>query len=479
MKISCLAWAFWWLAGLWGSAWAQGTSAVHSAPPKASLEGLWRGQLPVPGGSLTMDFSLVALVGGTYFAALDVPMQKLSRVAVTVQQPAGTDSVLFLVPQLTSRFLARRSADGQQLAGVWYRPGQRTPVQLRHALLPAATVLPVRFAPPYHEEEVVFSNFTARLRLTGTLTVPPGAGPFPAVVLVSDLGEQDRDGLAPGTQPSLLSYRLLGSLADYLTRHGVAVLRFDDRGVGQSAGCDDTATPEQRASDVQAALNYLRTRPEADLLRLGLVGHGEGANVALLVASQPLPPAFVVGLGAYGLPGYETLLRQQELSWQAQKMPLPQLDAHLRRQRTLYDLVRYSTNQAQTQAMVANLLRQGEPTLQPEAAQQQAIVLLTPWYRAFLAFNPLDNLATVQCPVLLISGLADEQAPPAQHLATLEHGLKAKGNHRVTTFRPAGVNHLLQPPQLQWTMLNGEMKPAFSPVVQEELRQWLVAQLGK
>jgi pimeloyl-ACP methyl ester carboxylesterase len=303
--------------------------------------------------------------------------------------------------------------------------------------------------------------------------VPPGAGPFPAVVLVSDLGEQDRDGLAPAASRGLLSYRLLGSLADYLTRHGTAVLRLDDRGVGGTSGCNENTTPTQRASDVQAALNYLRTRPEVDLLRLGLIGHGEGANVALLVAAQPLPPAFVVGLGAYGLPGYEALLQQQELGWQAQKLAPAQFDLRQRRQRTLYELIRYATNQPQTQAMVTNLLHQGEPALSEAAGQQQATELLTPWYRAFLAFDPLDNLAAVQCPVLLVSGQADEQAPPAQHLPPLQRVLKASGNRAVTVLRFAGVNHLLQPPQIQWTMLNGEMKPIVSPLVEEAVRQWL------
>jgi len=468
-----------WLLVMWGTVRAQSAAPAH--PVATSLEGVWRGTLPVPGGELELSVNVITLVGGAYFAALDVPMQKLVRVPVVVRQPTGTDSVLFLAPQIDSRFLARRMANGQLLEGLWCRPGLRTPVQLHRVLPPPATKVAARFTPPYREEEVAFSNFAARLRLAGTLTTPPGAGPFPAVVLVSDLGRQDRDGLTPDTTalPGLLSYRLLGSLADYLTRHGVAVLRFDDRGVGKSGGANEAATPTQRAADVQAALNFMRTRPEIDLLRLGLVGHGEGANIALLTAAQPLPPAFVIGLGAYGLPGHETLLQQATLAWQAQKMLPAQLDAHQRRQRTLYDLIRYSINPTQTQAIVTNLLRQGEPTLSAAAGQQQAAALLTPWYRSFLAFDPLENLAAVQCPVLLITGLADEQAPAAQHLAALERELKTGGNRLVTAARPVGVNHLLQPPPVQWTMLNGEMKPVFSPAVQELMRQWLTTQIGK
>lgn len=210
--------------------------AQTTAPARATvgpLEGVWRGTLAVPGGGLELKVSIITLTGGTYFAALDVPMQKLVRVPVTVRQPAGTDSVILSVPQTSSRFLARRSADGQLLEGLWCRPDLRTPVQLRRAALPTIAKLSNQSTAPYREEEVAFSNFSARLKLAGTLTLPPGAGPFPAAVLVSDLGRQDRDGLVPDStkQPDMLSYRLLGSLADYLTRHGVAVLRLDDRGV--------------------------------------------------------------------------------------------------------------------------------------------------------------------------------------------------------------------------------------------------------
>lgn len=156
------------------------------------------------------------------------------------------------------------------------------------------------------------------------------------------------------------------------------VLRLDDRGVGRSEGHTSQTTPVQRAGDVQAALNYLRTRPEVDMLRLGLIGHGEGAGVALLVAAQPLPPAFVVGLGAYGLTSYGTLLGQLDTQLRARKLPPAEQARLLRRQSTLYDLIRHSTNLPQTHRLVANLLRQSQADLAAAAAQQQAASLLTP-----------------------------------------------------------------------------------------------------
>jgi len=426
--------------------------------------------------------SIVALTGSQYFAALDVPMQKLSRVPAELQLVPGTDSVRLLLPQLGSRLLARLDSGGSQLRGTWTQPGLRTPLVLRHAPLPAAAATITALSRPYREEKVLLSNFSARVRLGGTLTVPAGPGPFPAVVLLSDLGAQDRDGRPAGPAdggPPATNYPLLSLLADYLTRHGLAVLRLDDRGVGQSEGNTAATTTTQRVGDAQAALNFLRTRPEIDLLHLGLVGHGEGANVALLAAAQPLPPAFVVSLAGYGLAGFETLQAQQTAALRAQKLAPAQLDMRLRRLTTLAELVRYSTNLEQTQAMITNLLRQDEPDLPPATIQARAVAQLTPWHRAFLAFNPLDKLEGVQVPVLLLSGLADEQAPPAQHQAALEKELRDNGNRAVASQRLLGVNHLLQPPTTQWIVLDGEPRPIVAPALLETLKTWLATQTKK
>jgi pimeloyl-ACP methyl ester carboxylesterase len=443
---------------------------------------LWKGPLAVPGGALELSFSVVALTGGSYFAALDVPMQKLSRVPADMQQILGTDSVRVLVPGLGSRLLGRLSADGQQLSGTWYQPGLKAPLVLRRSAMLHTVDVEVHLSKPYREENVIFPNFTAHIELAGTLTVPAGVGPFPAVVLVSDMGPQDRDGLAVlGAEgvPASKPYRLLGTLADYLTRRGIAVLRFDDRGVGGSKGMTAATTTTQRISDVQAGLNYLRTQPDVDLQRLGVIGHGEGANVALLTATKPLPPAFVVGLAGYGQSGFEIVQAQQAAALRARKLAPAQYEYRLRRQRAMADMIRYSTNVNQTENMVASLLSQTEPELEPAAAQARAAELLAPWHRAFLAFNPLENLEAVQVPVLLLGGLADEQAPPLLHQGALEKELRASGNHAVTSQRMPGVNHLLQPPITQWAMLDGEPHPIVSPALLETLRGWLAGQTKK
>ena len=209
-----------------------------------------------------------------------MPLQKANNLAVKVTTKA--DSVTLVSAEANSRFRGRVAADGKQMTGIWQQPGYKTPLTLSFTALPAPTAKNARLTPPYREEEVTFSNLTAKLRLAGMLTIPAGPGPFPAVVMISDAGSHDRDGTVGGFAP-------IGLLADHLTRRGIAVLRFDDRGVGQSTGAAANTTAEL-VSDAQSALNYLRTRPEINLAHLGLVGHGEGGNVALLAAAQPLPP---------------------------------------------------------------------------------------------------------------------------------------------------------------------------------------------
>jgi fermentation-respiration switch protein FrsA (DUF1100 family) len=251
------------------------------------------------------------------------------------------------------------------------------------------------------------------------------------------------------------------------------VLRYDDRGVGQSGGNTATTTTSMRVSDVQAALNFLRARLEININRIGVVGHGEGANVALLAAGQPLPPAFVVSLAGYGLPGEQTLLEQQVAELRASKLDPALVQAAYERKRTMYSIIR-NTNPPQAQAIVSNMLRQDQPTLTPEAATAAATKLLTPWRRFFLTFDPIAELDQVQCPVLLLNGTNDQQAPADLHLTSLEKELKSV-NRAVTAKRLSGVNHLFQPPKTEWTLMNGEMMPLFSPAAEETIREWILS----
>jgi len=455
-----------WLGWCWTALLLSLLGSPAAANPRTptALAGVWQGPLQLPGGQLDVVFRLVQLSSGEYFATLDVPQQKVLHLAVAVV--AQADSVQLNSQEANSHYQARLSADGSRLTGLWRQPGFTTPLVLTHqaAVTPPAS----RLTPPYREEEVSFQNPAAKLQLAGTLTVPAGVGPFPAVVLLGDGGPEQQAAPAGSFAP-------LDVLADYLTRRGLVVLRCDERGTGHSTG-NALATAHERVADVRTALNYLRTRPEVNLDQLGLIGHGEGGNMALLAASLPIPPAFVVCLSANGLPGAEALLRQQEAMLVSLGVAPAQVAASVQRQQAMQEVVRNVLDNEQAQAILVNMLRQSNETIDEGTAQLRAAEMVSPYYRAYLAFHPLECLPKVNCPVLLLNGTADASTAADVHLPALAKGLKY--NKYVTARKLQGVNHLFQPERSQWPLLNGRPRPVFSDEALEVLRSWIVARTG-
>ena len=433
------------------------------APDHPPLNGQWQGPLAVPGGSLDLLITLVPLSNGSYYGALDVPKQKISRMPVEVEV-VGTTLTL-KIEQAGSHFTGEILEGGRVLKGTWQQPGLTAPLVLERRAVPtAAAAALTRLTPPYREQEVVVPNPTAHLSLSGTLTVPAGAGPFPAVVLLSDTGPQDRDAVVQ-------DYHMFGILADYLTRRGVAVLRLDDRGVGQSGGQYAATTTADLVTDAQAAMQFLRGHELISHREIGLIGHGEGANVALLAAAQPQPPAFVVALAGYGQPGREVLLRQQMEVMRLIGADPGQVQAALTLHERMVEIVRQTPNDDKARAKLADLLRSNSGNIDPDMARARAAQLTWPWSRYFLDFDPLHSLPDVRCPILALNGAADLQVGATTNLPLLQKGLK--DNRDVTIAKLDGLNHWLQPDPKDWTLINGQQVPTFSPKALELMRTWI------
>lgn len=439
--------------------WTLSASAAVAAP---ALDGLWKGPLKMPGGQLEVIFRLVSLTGGSYFATLDVPMQKVSRMAVQVE--VRNDTIVFAAEEAGSRFIGRLAPDGKHVAGTWRQPGFESALTLTFSPATIDTAPKARLTPPYREEEVMYTNTPLNLRLGGMLTVPAGPGPFPAVVLVSDTGPHDRNATAGEYQP-------MGALADHLTRRGVAVLRFDDRGVGASAGDLTNASIADLTTDIQAGMNFLRTRPEIDVTRIGLIGHGEGGNVALLAAAQPLPPAFVVALAAYGLPGNTVILQQQKALLRAIGVQEPEVVAFSRYQQEMQEVVRQTPDSKKARETLIKLMRQNDASLDTTTARNRAAELTSYRYRYFLDFNPATRLSEVKCPVLLLNGAVDQNVAADANLGAL---VKALGTNRdVTSKKLPGVNHQFQGDPAEWALVNGQPRETFSTAALELIRSWI------
>ncbi|MBO2012010.1 alpha/beta hydrolase family protein [Hymenobacter negativus] len=440
-------------------------TVVLAAPPVPTpLNGQWRGPLKLLGGEITIVITIVPLTNGTYYAALDAPQQRISRMPVEVE--LKEDNLTLRIEQAGSSFVGKVQDDGATLSGTWKQPGVNGPMVLKRAATSTQAVTRFKATPPYRESNVSFINPSTKNHLAGTLTIPAGEGPFAGVVLISDSGPQTRDVEVNG-------YRMFGQVADYLTRHGIAVLRFDDRGVGKSTGNYSTATTADFVTDAQAAMNFLRSQPLVAAYRVGLLGHGEGANVALLAAATPgRVPAFVVSLAGYGQLGSEVLRRQQvEIMRLIGADPSQVKAAQDVYQRTV-DVIRQTPDNAVARPKVASLLTGANMGIDANMARARAAQLTSPWSRYFFDFNPQAKLDKVQCSVLLLNGTSDLQVSTKRNMVPLYKALR-HAKRSATEYKLDGINHLFQPAPSQWPMINGVQQAIFSPEGLKLIHTWV------
>lgn len=502
-------WVFWaWLLPGWAMGQAAGPAATGSA-------GQWKGPLSTPGGSIPIEFTITQSGVDKLAATLDLPAKRLNRVPAAATLRG--DTLVLFAASVDCRFVCVSGAGGQELRGIWSQPGLRVPLTLRRAgenATSGATISRAVAPSTFHTEPVTLNSQPGNVPLVGTLSIPDGPGPFPAAVLLADMSSHTRE----TRETRQADYPMLADMATALARQGVAVLRLDDRGVGQSGGNASLATTADLVRDAQAGLGFLRMRPSVDPLRTGLIGHGEGGNVALLAAAQPLPPSFVVTLAASGLIGQDLLAGQSEptdtarvgvarrLAWtevlskaaklRASGSNTAQVDTYISQQRlkvktderklteatlkfrwSMLEIVRQTANDDQAQAIVVNMLRQRYPELDPAIARTRAAQLITPWYRYYLKFDPLTTLAAVNCTVLLVNGADDEEVNSAANLAALEKGLRA--NKRVTVRRLPGITHSFRTSPAELAAAPAAAAPVVAPVVLSTVRDWVLQQAGK
>lgn len=451
-----------------------------------NLAGSWVGTLDV-GVKLRLVFNVQATEDGGFAATLDSPDQGARGIPISAVIVDGS-SVRFEVSAIAGTYAGTLDASANRLEGTWSQGGMSLPLSLERGDEPEAPKRPQEPKPPYpyRSEDVQFANGEAGITLAGTFTTPAGDGPFPAVALVTGSGPQDRN-------EELLEHKPFLVLADHLTRSGIAVLRYDDRGVGGSTGDFPSATSRDFASDALSAIAWLRTRPEVRPDGIGLVGHSEGGLVAPMAAIESTDIAFLVLLAAPGLDGRDIVLLQSTLIGRAEGVETTRLEANAKRQAAYFDIVENEPDTARASAslkalMTADLAAMSEAERTESGLtggntdaliDRQVAQVNSPWFRYFLSYDPLPALRKVTVPVLALNGTLDLQVPWQENLDAIVGALREAGNADVTALPLEGLNHLFQTATTGSPTEYGQIEETIAPQALDTISGWILERFGR
>lgn len=437
--------------------------------------GSWNGALNLGNAKLRLVFHISTNPDGALVATMDSPDQGAKGIPVQ-RVSIVKDSIYLAIPAIGGSY-AGKITSADKIDGLLKQGTQRMAIPLTKEITeevkrPQEPVKPY----PYQEEEVSVENKEAGIKLAGTLTTPTDNGPHPAVILFTGSGPQDRDETIMGHKPFLV-------ISDYLTRQGFAVLRVDDRGVGQSEGNFATATTQDLASDGNAAFHFLKTQEGINPKKIVLIGHSEGALVAAKVAVQNPSTAFVVMLAGTGVPGTELMVAQNEAMLKAAGIPDNILRPYLELRRKQFEVAAKESDIFKASEKIRQLeqeakadfteLEQQQLGLTPEGERVVVAQLSSPWFKYFLAHDPAPTLKKLKMPVLALNGTLDLQVPYQQNLPAIEKALKAGRNKRYQVQEMSGLNHLFQTAETGAISEYSEIEETIAPVVLETIGNWL------
>lgn len=443
-----------------------------------SIEGTWLGTLKFSGTELRVVFKILQSPEGKLTATLDSPDQGAKD--IPVEEVVFQNGHLHLdAKSINGVFEGDIKEDNSTIEGQWNQGGVTIPLALKRTEKVPEVSRPQEPKPPYpyDEKEVVYENKKAGVKLAGTLTLPRTDGPFPAVLLITGSGPQDRDETVFGHRPFLV-------LADYLTRRGIAVLRVDDRGIGKSTGIFAKVTSEDFAGDALAGVEYLKSLKEINPKQIGLLGHSEGGIIAPMVATKTPDVSFIVMMAGTGLTGEQILYLQSALIQKASGTS----DEAIARDRKLREQMFAVVKEEQDSAAIDKKLRivltdalakmsekeKQEMGYSPEMVDMSIKQLLSPWLRFFLTYDPKPTLRKVKCPVLAINGEKDLQVPPRENLRAIEEALKAGGNKDYTVKELPGLNHLFQTSATGSPTEYSKIEETISPTALTIIGDWIV-----
>lgn len=441
------------------------------------ISGQWNGILKIQGMQLRIVFNIAETENG-YTATMDSPDQHAKGIAVSTVTFENS-TLKLAATALRMEYEGTLKPEGI-VEGTFKQAGLSIPLNLSREIVKKDELVRPQEPKkpyPYYEEDVTFPNVGAGITLAGTLTLPQREGVFPAVILITGSGAQNRDEEIMGHKPFLI-------IADFLTRNGIAVLRFDDRGTASSEGIFKTATSNDFATDVNAGVEYLLTRKEINKTKIGLIGHSEGGIIAPMVANSSKNVAFIVLLAGTGIPGDQLLLMQQELIGRASGMSDSKVQFIKTISSSIFEMVKKSNSIDQLNIDLTNFVKQKlndfpdkpQSLSDDDFVKAQVSEVLNPWMLNFIKYNPATALEKVKCPVLALNGEKDLQVPPKEDLKAIREALAKGGNKKVTTVELPGLNHLFQECKNGTPSEYATIEQTFSPLALEEILKWIKTQ---
>ncbi len=443
------------------------------------ITGQWNGELKVQGTQLRLVFNITNTESG-FSSTMDSPDQGAKDIPTTTT--SFENSILKITIANAKIEYEGTLGENNIIVGTFKQGGQSFQMNLSKEIIEKEKLVrPQEPIKPYsyYSEDITFENKKAGINLAGTLTLPNKEGVFPVVILISGSGPQNRDEELLGHKPFLV-------LSDYLTKNGIAVLRYDDRGTALSKGDFKTATSLDFATDVEAGIDYLKTRKEINKKEIGLIGHSEGGIIAPMVASKSKDVAFIILLAGTGIQGDQLLLLQQKLIGKVSGVSDEDLQKNESTNRKAFDIVNKSNSLEQLNTDLTNYIKQtlkDNPNAEkPEGMSDDDFVKLqvnqiaNPWMQYFIKYNPVPTLEKVKCPVLALNGEKDLQVPPKENLEAIKKALTKGGNKKVTTKELPNLNHLFQECKTGSPDEYATIEQTFSPIALTEILKWIQAQ---
>lgn len=440
--------------------------------------GQWTGTLNVQNTKLRLIFN-INLTDNGLLSKLDSPDQGIKD--IPCDQTAFENGRFTIgIKSLMARYEGTLECD--TIKGIFNQGGMKFPLNLTQTdISNTKRNRPQEPRPPfpYRSEEIVFLNKADGNSLAGTLTMPYPKGKSPVVVLISGSGAQNRD-------EELFHHKPFAVIADHLTRNGIGVLRYDNRGTGLSTGDFASASTLDLSRDAEAAVTYLLTRSDVDSRKIGLIGHSEGGIIAPMVAARNQNVAFIILLAGIGIAGDQLLLKQTDDIAKLSGVPENIRQSTLRVNELLYKIIKTANSDEKLRADATALL---EKSLDEYIAYAQSLTneqrkdlieriiseMTSPWIRYFISYDPAPTLGKVKCPVFALNGELDSQVSAKVNLLAIRTALESSGNKQIITIELPGLNHMFQECQTGAPSEYAQIEQTFSPIALEAITKCIIA----